>query len=661
MRKIKSKVVPFCDKEKPEETACKSGLQCVHAHVGDFLVHAHEQGQRGRLSQLEPGGVVLLQAKITTKKEERGGDGVGGGVLVVVARLAHVQCVLQQRHANGDVGVDVRVEVQGGGQLHVGLDHHVGAERDDQTVVVGRRVHVCYAQLQAGAVEDGLGGVHAGEEEIDAALDELEGEGAGGAHGDGRMRRAGALEAGMAAVLAGHGRVFQDAFDFAAMAGVACPLGRDCRRFRHGGAGCVDVPGGGCAAGRPTNGRKSRVQADQQAVSGSSLLPMAATNYRRGRLQRQWHSPTQAASRPAASTGKKDEEGQRRIRAHDAAQSQSGARCSRAGRRRRSRENRPRRVSATRDGFNKQRAEAQSMERVWGKDRSKESVDSSAATAVVMMLLSLRAAPLEKKRGKAGGLAGERQRLPNLARMAPSLPPTYSTSTSYVVVLLALEPPPALLPMGDRAGEAGPLPVAFPGRRPRCLRPQSGFLFPSNAAPPPSPFTSLPRLDLSFAQLTQGCAVPSGAVQPSSASIAPANAIASKSMAQGVVVEDSGPWLWTPDRPRARARRRGFVGSELASPLWLIITVWCLELAPIARFRNATVVFHWEPGRSRVGCTGVNPFNPTECTNHVCQAITAKVNHERFRITRHTGKLGSTQRQQAREKAKQRDAKDVPL
>lgn len=70
-------------------------------------MHAHQEGQSSGFSQMKPGGVVLFKAKVAAKEEERGRDGLGRRILVMVARLAHMQRIFQQRHADGDVGVNI--------------------------------------------------------------------------------------------------------------------------------------------------------------------------------------------------------------------------------------------------------------------------------------------------------------------------------------------------------------------------------------------------------------------------------------------------------------------------------------------------------------------------------------------------------------------------
>lgn len=139
-------------------------------------MHSQQLGVRGGLAQIVPRGVVLVQALVTAEEEERGDDGIAGGVLHVVVALSHAHGFLEQDVAEVDVGDRAfwapRDDVRRQG--HVRLNEHVGTEGSDHAVGLDVLVHAEDSLLDALVVQDGLRGVELLEVEIDASVDQVQ-------------------------------------------------------------------------------------------------------------------------------------------------------------------------------------------------------------------------------------------------------------------------------------------------------------------------------------------------------------------------------------------------------------------------------------------------------------------------------------------------------
>lgn len=167
---------PLLDEKQPVQPAAARRLDEVAGLVRLLVVHAQQLGVRRGLAQVVPGRVVLVQALVAAEEEERGDDGVAGGVLHVVVALSHAHGFLEQDVAEVEVGDRAfwtpRHDVWR--QRHVRLDEHVGAEGGDHAVGLDVLVHAEDGLLNALVVQDGLGGVQILEEEVDAGVDQVQ-------------------------------------------------------------------------------------------------------------------------------------------------------------------------------------------------------------------------------------------------------------------------------------------------------------------------------------------------------------------------------------------------------------------------------------------------------------------------------------------------------
>jgi hypothetical protein len=181
-------------------------------------VHPEQLGMCSGFPQIGPGCVLAGQAKVTATVEPRCEHGHVCWALAVVVAIPYPYGFLEERMSEGHVGHwrDFRAGQHNRRDLHVRLDHDIGTQCDNQTIRLGRAVHVHGRLLRLLPVQHRGRGVDVGEEEVEAVVHQARREQALGARTGGRdgpaierdVWRESGGELGIALVLAEFGQHF---------------------------------------------------------------------------------------------------------------------------------------------------------------------------------------------------------------------------------------------------------------------------------------------------------------------------------------------------------------------------------------------------------------------------------------------------------------------
>lgn len=141
-----------------------------------FVLHPEDLRQRGGLSEVEPRGVVLVEAEVAAKQEKRRHDGGRRRRFGVLVAFPHPKNFVEESDARRVVNrrparaLRRRRALR---NLHARLDHHERAKGSDQAIGLDGTFETRGHLLHQCAVQDGHGRIHMLEEEIDASIDHI--------------------------------------------------------------------------------------------------------------------------------------------------------------------------------------------------------------------------------------------------------------------------------------------------------------------------------------------------------------------------------------------------------------------------------------------------------------------------------------------------------